>query len=302
MATMTTSTGPNNRDIAETLERIAALLETQGASPFRIRAYRTASDTVREHSGPLSALVQAQGSEALERLPGIGRSIASVIQEYVETGRSTLLERLEGEVSPEDLFVRVPGIGEALAHKIHRELGIDRLEELELAAHDGRLEQLEGFGPRRVQGIRDTLAGMLSRSARRRARRRQERHRDGQAAAQQPIPPVCIILALDVEYRRKAEAGELRTIAPRRFNPEGKAWLPVLHAEKDGWSFTALYSNTARAHEQGMTRDWVVMYYERDGAEDQCTVVTERRGALQGRRVIRGRVAECAAYYAKQSS
>jgi DNA polymerase (family 10) len=44
------------------------------------------------------------------------------------------------------------------------------------------------------------------------------------------------------------------------------------------------------------------MYYERDGAEDQCTVVTERRGALQGRRVIRGRVAECAAYYAKQSS
>ena len=85
-----------------------------------------------------------------------------------------------------------------------------------------------------------------------------------------------------------------RTIAPRRFNPGGASWLPVLHGERDGWSFTALYSNTARAHDLGRTRDWVVLYWEQDGHEDQCTVVTERTGPQSGRRVVRGREGESA--------
>jgi hypothetical protein len=72
----------------------------------------------------------------------------------------------------------------------------------------------------------------------------------------------------------------------------------VLHAERDGWSFTALFSNTARAHELGKTQDWVVIFYSRDGDEGQCTVVTESRGPLAGRRVVRGRETECRAHYA----
>lgn len=80
-----------------------------------------------------------------------------------------------------------------------------------------------------------------------------------------------------------------RTIAPRRFNPDKKAWLPILHTERGPWSFTALFSNTARAHQLGTTDDWVVIYFERDGREGQCTVVTERPGPRAGRRVVRGR-------------
>jgi hypothetical protein len=88
--------------------------------------------------------------------------------------------------------------------------------------------------------------------------------------------------------------GSCAPSCPRRFNPRGESWLPVLHTERDGWSFTALYSNTARAHELGRTRDWVVIYWERDGQEDQCTVVTEYAGALAGQRVVRGWEHECA--------
>ena len=103
---------------------------------------------------------------------------------------------------------------------------------------------------------------------------------------------------MDDDYRRKAEAGSLPTIAPRRFNPEGEAWLPVLHAVRDGWHFTALYSNTAQAHQLGRTRDWVVLYfYDDEHAEGQHTVVTETHGPLAGRRVVRGREAECRAHY-----
>ena len=113
------------------------------------------------------------------------------------------------------------------------------------------------------------------------------------------VPDVGLLLDIDREYREKAHAGELRRIAPRRMNPEGKAWLPVLHTRFGPWHFTALFSNTERAHELRRTFDWVVIYYvDRGGEEGQATVVTERHGALTGERVVRGREPECARFYA----
>jgi putative hydrolase len=88
-------------------------------------------------------------------------------------------------------------------------------------------------------------------------------------------------------------------IAPRRFNPSNEAWLPILHTERDGWHFTALFSNTGRAHDLGRTRDWVVIYFYNDQHEEgQHTVVTETRGSLIGMRVVRGREAECRKFHA----
>jgi len=103
---------------------------------------------------------------------------------------------------------------------------------------------------------------------------------------------------VDREYRLKADDDTLPTIAPKRFNPTGDAWLPVLHTQRDGWHFTALFSNTAQAHQLNRTRDWVVIYYYDDEhAEGQHTVVTETHGPLAGRRVVRGREAECRTHY-----
>jgi DNA polymerase (family 10) len=286
---------PGNDEIADQLEQIGALLGAQGADSYRVRAYGLAARSLRALDRPVAEIDAEAGSRGLEALPHIGRSIAALIHEELHTGRIGLLERLEGEVSPEDLFVTVPGIGETLAARLHGELGLETLEDLELAAHDGRLESLSGFGPRRARGIRETLASRLSRSTRRRARRVQRARGAESAAAQRPS--VATLLALDATYRRRAEEGSLGRIAPRRFNPEGRAWLPVLHEDRDGWSFHALFSNTARAHELGRTRDWVILYWERDGHEDQCTIVTELRGPLAGRRVVRGREAECAEHY-----
>ncbi len=109
-------------------------------------------------------------------------------------------------------------------------------------------------------------------------------------------PPVALLLAVDARYRGAAAADQLPRLAPRRHNPDGAAWLPVLHDERDGWVWTALYSNTARAHELGHTHDWVVVYYHHpdDGDEGHATVVTEHRGPWRGQRVVRGREGECA--------
>lgn len=110
-------------------------------------------------------------------------------------------------------------------------------------------------------------------------------------------PPVRDLLAVDREYRRKARADKLPLIAPRRLNPAGRAWLPVLHTSRNGRRYTALFSNTATAHLRGRTGDWVVLYYGGNGPSGQVTVVTEWHGPLKGKRVVRGREAECLEVY-----
>jgi hypothetical protein len=288
----------DNAGIADALERVADLLEAQDANRYRVRAYRAAAQTIRGLETPLSQILARGGVEALETLPTIGRTIAAHVAELVHRRGLTLLDRLEGEVSPERLLATVPGIGPALAARIHQELAVDTLEELEVAAHDGRLERLTGFGPRRVRAIREELGSILGRSARHRARQQAWLASRRRGSHVLPRPGVSTLLAVDAEYRDRAARGQLRRIAPRRFNPERAAWLPVLHTEAEGWQLTALFSNTARAHELGKTRDWVVIFYERDGDAGQCTVVTETHGALRGRRVVRGREAECGARHA----
>jgi len=289
----------SNDEIADALERISSLLEVQGADPYRVRAYAAAARTVRESDASLSKISDQEGVKGLEALPGVGKSIAAVMAELLSTGRSGLLERLEGQASPEELFETIPGIGEKTAHLIHETLGIETLEELEIAAHDGTLYNVPGLGKRKVQGIKDALTAILSRSSRRRARRLRWLEHE-MKELDHGKPGVGLILEADREYREKAASGDLRKIAPKRFNPAGEKWLPIFHKEKDGWSFTLLYSNSPLAHKLGRMMDWVIVYYERDGEEDQCTVVTEWQGRLSGRRVIRGREKECLDYYSSR--
>jgi Holliday junction resolvasome RuvABC DNA-binding subunit len=291
---------PDNQEIAQLLEQVADLLEAQEANTFRIRAYRNGAASVRAAKKPVASLLKDGDTAALRQLPDIGEGLAALISEYVQTGRSTLLERLQGEITPEDVFTKVPGIGEELATRINRELDIQSLEELEQAAHDGRLAKVEGFGERRVKAVQTALAGLLSRSAQRQSRQRTADQANGERSAIEP--PAALLLAIDAQYRQKAAAGELKQIAPRRFNPDKEAWLPILHTEREGWEFTALFSNTKRAHELDMTGDWVVIYFERAGQEQQRTVVTETSGSLQGERVVRGREADSRRYYQEQAA
>ncbi len=278
--------GLTNQDIADRLREAAHLLGAQGASPFRVSAYRRAADTVASLREEVARVLDRSGVAGLIELPGIGRSIALAINEMCRTGHWVQLDRLRGSADPERLFQVLPGVGPALAQRLHEELGVETLEALEVAAHDGRLEKLLGIGPRRAEMIRTSLASLLRRG----------RPRPTGASVKQP--PVAWILDVDREYREEAAANRLRKIAPRRFNPSGEAWLPVLHTQRGPWEFTALFSNTARAHEFGRTRDWVVLYFHTDhDAEEQCTVVTERRGPAAQKRVVRGREAECLAHY-----
>ena len=281
-----------NEQIAAELEDVADLLEGHGANPFRVRAYRNAAESIRKLDVPIVQLAESQGVEGLMQLPAIGRSLAHTLAHLAHSGRLPMLERLRGENAPERLFTTVADIGPKLAQRIHEELGIETLSELSAAAHDGRLARVHGMGAKRVQAVREALAGRFHRVP----------SADATPARREPElsepPPVQELLDVDREYRQLAKQGKLPRVAPRRFNPTGDAWLPVLHTEREGRHYTALYSNTARAHELGTTHDWVVIYRDDDQHSGSWTAITAGYGVLRGRRVIRGREDECARHYA----
>ena len=270
-----------NVAIAMRLRDYADLLEQQGEDGFRQRAYRRAADTLEGLDRPVAAILEEEGRDGLIALPGVGKAIAGAIVEMVKAGRWSQLERLQGETTPEKLFQTLPGVGPELAKRFAEEMDLETLEELEAALHDPQMT-IPGIGPRRRAILTALIAERLGHPLRRAMRE------------EAPLPPVQLLLEVDALYRDRAARDQLRKIAPKRFNPAGEAWLPIMHARHDDWHFTALFSNTQRAHDLGKTDDWVVIYHHRDGsAEARSTVVTETHHALAGKRVVRGREAEC---------
>lgn len=278
----------DNARVADRLDAVAIGLEEREANPFRVRAYRNAAAALRSLDRPVSELLKEEGPDGLERIPSIGSRLSRVIELLTFTGHFPLLDEIEGQNRPEELLATVGGVGPGLARRIHDTLGVNTLEELEIAANDGRLAKVPGLGPKRLRVIREVLSARL-----------QRRSTLSSARQEASPPPVEDLLEVDRLYREKAESGLLHRIAPRRFNPAGEAWLPVLRVKRGGRRYRALFSNTALAHELEKTRDWVVIYYS-DGTHGQCTVVTAGSGPLRGKRVIRGREAECGQYYAKK--
>ncbi len=275
---------------ADRLREAATLLAHQEDNVFRVAAYRRAADAVAALDIDLRELLEAGGIKTLQAIPGVGRRIAGGLAELVRTGRWTYLERLRGSGEPLDIFCTIPGVGPTLAKRLHETLHVETLEQLEAALHEKETKSVAGIGPRRLAILRATLGQLLARI---------------RPVRTSPIdePSVDTLLDVDREYRTKVKANELRKIAPKRFNLKGEAWLPILHTRRGKWHFTALFSNTARAHELGKVRDWVVLYFHSDsGGEAQRTIVTETRGALARERVVRGRERDCFSVYERAAS
>jgi DNA polymerase (family X) len=278
-----------NQHIAGILEEVSRILAHQGANRFRVQAYVHAAESVSTLNEPVSEIFRREGLAGLDAIPGVGTTISHVMRDILLHGRSALLQRLRGESDPVALLASVPGVGKVTANQLHDELGIESLQDLELAAHDGRLAKLAGIGAKRLAGIRDTLAQRLGRV-------------QGTAPVvdHEDKPSVAELLDVDHEYREAAQDGRLEKIAPKRFNPHGEAWLPILHVNRGPRHYTALFSNTAHAHELGKTSDWVVLYYDGSHGEYQSTVITSTFGRLKGKRIVRGRESECEAFYSGQ--
>ncbi len=135
----------HNAEIAEAFNRLAELLEIQGANPFRIRAYRKAAQTIEGLPHSVASMVAEEAD--LSTLPGIGKDLAAKIQAMVETGHLSILDQVSSEM-PGRLaeLTRIPGLGPKRVKTLYDKLGIQDLKGLAAAAQTGNIRELHGFG------------------------------------------------------------------------------------------------------------------------------------------------------------
>ena len=147
----------HNTDIARIFDRLADLLEIEGANPFRVRAYRDAARIVGDLPQEVAGLIAA--GRDLSELHGIGKDLAGKIGEIVSTGRLAVLEETERR-TPESLLelLRLGPLGPKRVKTLYDQLGIESADDLAAAAKAGRLHGLRGFGPKIEQRLLDALA------------------------------------------------------------------------------------------------------------------------------------------------
>jgi len=146
----------SNAQIADILDQIGDLLELENEDAFRVRTYRRAAETIRAYPEELAELY-VQGK--LTTVPGIGKSLAEKIGEYLEKGRLAYLEDLRSRYPDGVLeMLKIPGFGPRSAARVYRELNVTTVEELEAAAKDGRLAGLPGFGAKSAEKLLHNIA------------------------------------------------------------------------------------------------------------------------------------------------
>ncbi|GAA1395561.1 DNA polymerase/3'-5' exonuclease PolX [Catellatospora coxensis] len=139
-----------NEVVAAALQEYADLISITGGDAFRARTYEKAARGVAGHSADVATL----DPKGLEQIPGVGKSTAEKIVEFLATGRMAALEQLRAKVPAGVLeLISIPGLGPAKAMALHRELGISSIDELVHAIEAGRLAGLRGFGAKTAENI-----------------------------------------------------------------------------------------------------------------------------------------------------
>jgi DNA polymerase (family X) len=148
-----------NTDIANIFNKVANLLDIEGANPFRVRAYRNAARTLSSLPRNVSDMIAE--NHDLTNLAGIGKDLAGKIKEIVETGSLSQLEEIESKTPAElNRLMKISGLGPKRVKALHRNLGISGLKELREAAEKEKIRELDGFGPKMEQAILEDMERM----------------------------------------------------------------------------------------------------------------------------------------------
>jgi hypothetical protein len=261
-----------NCEIAALFEEVAERLSERRPNDFRVAIYLEGASTLRDLLWPVDWMLRQEGRAGLENVPGLGRTLARCIEQFVSVGRINVLEQLRGNaVIPWSCPRRRPTL-EASLHKARKP-------------------------PARTSDTR--TVNRLPQETRRRA----ASHSSEPRTISESVQPSLIeqLLSVDAEYRREVALGQLPKITPKRFNRNGEAWLPILHTERSGSHYTVLYSNTEHAHEAGAVGDWVIVHRDDPSERGQWTIMTSQFGSLAGRRLVLGHEAECISFYKQHS-
>lgn len=247
-----------NSDVVDIFNRVADLLEIEGANQYRVRAYRDAARTISTMSRNVSDMVDSE--EDLTELPGIGEDLAGKIQEIVQTGDLRLLEEIEQRTPPTlAMMLDVAGLGPKRVQTIYEELGVTTLEELQDAAEQGHIRDLHGLGPKTEKKILEDLERWSA-----------EEKRTRRDVAEERVEPLLDFLRNLEAVERVEAAGSYR----RRKETVGD--LDILATSDAGEAVIASfveYEDVEEIVSQGETRSSVVF---RSGLQVDLRVVEEQ--------------------------
>jgi DNA polymerase (family X) len=189
-----------NSEIAEKFELVADILELKDANQFRVRAYREAANTIRNHSRQMQDLIQ-EGKD-LTNLAGIGKDLAEKIAEIIETGKLKQLNDLKNK-TPAGLaeLLNIEGLGPKRVKRFYQELNIETVKDLEKAIKNDEIKKLDGFGDKSQQNIKEALE---------RYKNRQANQRVNISKAEQIINPLINYLKNIKEAEKVKVAGSYR--------------------------------------------------------------------------------------------
>ena len=148
-----------NLDMARIFDEIADIFEVKGENPFKIRAYRRAARTIESLTQDLKVIAERGGINELKKIPGVGDAIAKKILEIAETGDCKKHIELKQEVPSGVLeLLAIPRVGPKTIAKVHDELGICSIADLEEAARSHKLKKLPGLGAKVEENILKGIA------------------------------------------------------------------------------------------------------------------------------------------------
>jgi DNA polymerase (family 10) len=155
-----------NSDIARIFRQIAVLLDMQ-AVPFKPRAYEKAADSIAALAEPVEDLYAAGGLRALEKIPGIGKSVAGKVEEFLRTGGVGLHRELHAAM-PVDLddLLAIDGLGPRGIKALYEHLGVRTIADLERAALERKIREMPGFGEKSEQKILRGIGFVRARTGR----------------------------------------------------------------------------------------------------------------------------------------
>ncbi|TDM10644.1 DNA polymerase/3'-5' exonuclease PolX [Macrococcus lamae] len=136
------------KDYIKLLETVGLYMELKGENSFKVSAYRKAAGTIEQSQTPIDDI------EDFSVLPGIGKSVSELLDEYRTTGQSSLLDELKSQVPEGHIkMLKIRNLGAKKIVKLHKELGITTIDELQAACTEGRVKELAGFGAKTEETI-----------------------------------------------------------------------------------------------------------------------------------------------------
>lgn len=155
-----------NRAIAHLLYETADLMEVAGEDSFRIRSYRNAAGVIEGYPESVSAILKNPDKKVTD-IPGIGKGIASVLQEIEQRGsferRDEMLEKY-----PESALelLKIQGLGPKSIKVLFEQLHVTSIDSLERACREQKLRDLPRMGAKLEEKVLRGIAAYRQRQGR----------------------------------------------------------------------------------------------------------------------------------------